>query len=227
MAGGHTAPVMRRGDDVLRVPGPWTPNVHALMRGLRAAGVAVVPRPRGVDERGREVVEYVAGDCPVYPMPPWVWGDDVLRQVARAVRAVHDASATLDLPLDGWRFPPVEPVEVVCHGDVAPYNTVWRDATLVALIDWDHAVPAPRAYDLGYAAYRFVSLTPPGHPDGHDIPWEERLRRLGAFCEAYGGADPAEVLRCAIASLDRLVANASIHAPLYAADAAWLRERTG
>ena len=225
LPGGHTAPVVRRGGDVLRVAGPWTPNVHALMNGLRAAGVAVVPEPRGVDEQGREVVEYVAGDCPVYPLPEWVWSDDALRQVARAVRAVHDATATLDLPHYGWRFEPVEPVEVVCHGDVAPYNTVWRCGTLVALIDWDCAVPAPRAWDLGYAAYRFVSLTPPGHPDGRGLPWDEQRRRLETFCEAYGGADPDDVLRCAVTRLDRLVARGSIHAPLYVADAAWLRSR--
>lgn len=223
MAGGFTAPVVRIGGTVRRRPGPWTPNVHRLMRGLRAAGVDVVPEPHGVDDEGREVVEYVPGDCPAYPMPAWVWGDDVLVQVAHAVRAIHDASAGLALPLDGWRSPPVEPAEVVCHGDVAPYNCVFRDGRLVALIDWDFAIPAPRGWDLGYAAYRFVSLTPPGHPDGLGLDAAERARRLELFCTAYGGADPDEVVRWALARLDRLVANASVHAPLYAADAAWLR----
>ena len=223
MAGGHTAPVVRIGDSVRRVAGPWTPLVHRLMAGLRAAGVGVVPEPRGLDAEGREVVAYVAGDCPVYPLPPWVWDDDVLRQVGAALRAVHDASAALGLPRDGWRLPPVEPAEVVCHGDVAPYNAVFRDRRLVAFIDWDHALWAPRLYDLGYAAYRFVTLTPPGHPDGLTQPDSERDRRLALLCAAYGGADPAEVLRWALLRLDLLVATGSPHAPLYAADAAWLR----
>jgi hypothetical protein len=227
MAGGNTAPAVRVGDSVHRVAGPWTPLVQRLMRGLREAGVAVVPEPRGLDAEGREVVAYVAGDCPLYPLPGWVWADDVLVQVGSALRAVHDASAGLGLPRDGWRWDAVEPVEVVCHGDVAPYNTVWRDGRLVAFIDWDYAVPAPRGFDLGYAAYRFVSLTPRGHPDGRDSDWTEQRRRLALLCDAYGGADPGDVLRWAIVRLDRLVENGSPHAALYASDAAWLRARGG
>lgn len=222
LPGGHTAPVVRVGDAVRRVAGPWTPNVHALMRGLRAAGVPYVPEPLRVSG-GDEWVEYVEGDCPIYPLPPWVWTDDALVQVGRAVRAVHDAAAALDLPRDGWRWEPVEPVEVVCHGDVAPYNTVWRDGRLAALIDWDYAVPAPRAFDLGYAAYRFVSLTPPVHPDGLGLTPGEQHRRLALLCDAYGGADPADVLRWAAVRLERLVANRSPHAALYAADLGWVR----
>lgn len=80
----------------------------------------------------------------------------MLSDVGRAVRAVHDASVGLALPPGGWRRPAVEPVEVVCHGDVAPYNCVFVDRRLVALIDWDHALPGPRLRDLGSAAYRFA-----------------------------------------------------------------------
>ncbi len=43
MPGGNTAPVVRVGDTVRRVAGPWTPNVAALMTGLRSAGVPGVP----------------------------------------------------------------------------------------------------------------------------------------------------------------------------------------
>lgn len=85
MAGGNTAPVVRVGDTVRRVAGPWTPNVAALMTGLRASGVPGVPEHRGFDEQGREVVEFVEGDVPVHRMPPWVWTDEVLRDVARGL----------------------------------------------------------------------------------------------------------------------------------------------
>lgn len=62
MPGGNTAPVVRVGDTVRRVAGPWTPNVAALMTGLRAAGVACVPEHSGLDPLGREIVEYVEGE---------------------------------------------------------------------------------------------------------------------------------------------------------------------
>jgi aminoglycoside phosphotransferase (APT) family kinase protein len=45
------------------------------------------------------------------------------------------------------------------------------DGRPVALIDFDVAHPGPRAWDLAYAAYRFVPLTAGGHA-------REQLRRL-------------------------------------------------
>jgi len=47
------------------------------------------------------------------------------------------------------------PAEVICHGDVAPYNCVFRDGRPVAFIDFDTAHPGVRIWDLAYAAYRF------------------------------------------------------------------------
>lgn len=207
LVGGHTAPVVRVGDTVRRVAGPWTPAVAALLTGLRAAGVEGVPEHLGLDEDGREVVAWVAGEVPVYPLPPWAWDDAVLVDVARTVRQVHDAAAGLDLPRTGWRRPAVEPVETVCHGDVAPYNAVFDGGRLVGLIDWDHALPAPRLWDLGYLAYRFVSLTPPGHRDGRPGPGPpaEQWRRVRLLCEAYGGVEPEDVVRWAARRLEDLI----------------------
>ena len=227
LVGGNTAPVVRIGDTVRRVAGPWTPAVAALMTGLRAAGVAGVPEHLGLDEQGREVLAWVDGDVPVYPMPAWVWDDAVLVEVARATRAVHDAAAALDLPRTGWRRPAVEPVETVCHGDVAPYNAVFSAGHLVGLLDWDHARPAPRAYDLGALAYRFVSLTPPGHRDGApgSGPPSEQWRRVELLCDAYGGQDPDEVVRWAVRHLEDLVETAADpdHVALYRGDLSWVR----
>jgi hypothetical protein len=205
LAGGNTAPVVRVGNTVRRVPGPWTPQVAGLMTGLRAAGVPEVPEHRGLDEQGREIVEFVEGEVPIYPMPPWLWDDRVLADVGRVVRRIHDASVDLGLPLTGWRRPAVEPVEVVCHGDVAPYNCVFVDRRLVALIDWDHALPGPRLRDLGEAAYRFVSLTPVGHPDGLDLPAAEQWRRVDVLCRAYGEVSAADVVRWAALHLKDLI----------------------
>ena len=206
MQGGNSGPVIRVGDTVRRGAGPWTPRVQQLMRGLREAGVAVVPEPLGLDDEGREVVEFVEGDVPIYPLPAWGWSDELLVDVGRAMRSIHDASVGLGLPLDGWRREAIAPAEVICHVDVAPYNVVCRDGRLVALIDWDYAGPAPRGWDLGYAAYRWVSLTPDGHEDGLGANLPEQRRRLDLLCNAYGDVDPGEVVGWAIARLDDLIA---------------------
>jgi thiamine kinase-like enzyme len=171
-------------------------------------------------------------------MPEWVWDDRLLVDIAGLLRRLHDVSATMEHRLTGWRREAVSPAEVLCHSDAAPYNAVCRDGRIIALIDWDYAVPAPRGWDLGYAAYRWVTLTAEGHPGGRNQTHFERDRRLDLFCQAYGGVDPDEVVRWAMVRLRDLaqlirdgaakgdpvfVANlADGHANLYEADAEWL-----
>lgn len=238
LVGGNSGVVVRHGGTVRRPAGPWTPQVQRLMETLRQRGLTFVPRPLGLDDRGREVVEFVDGDVGVYPMPAWVWSDELLVDVAQALRQLHDVTAELALPRTGWRRAAVEPVQVVCHGDVAPFNTVCRDGRLAALIDWDYAVPAPRAWDLGYAAYRWVSLTAAGHPDGNQLSAADRDRRLKLFCDTYGDVLPVDVVRWAVTYLEdhvRLSRSSAAagdpvfvatvaagHADLYEADARWL-----
>ena len=241
LVGGHTAPVFRVGDTVRRVAGPWTPAVASFMTGLRRAGVDVVPAHFGLDEDGREVVAWVDGEVPAYPLPSWAWNDQVLLDVARATRVVHDVAASLVLPRTGWRRPAVEPVETVCHGDLAPYNCAFDGGRLVGLIDWDYAVPGPRLWDLGYLAYRFISLTPPGNRDGRpgSGPPADQWRRVALLCEAYGGVEPVDVVRWAARRLEDLIAysyaeaaagNAALqntidlgHVRLYEGDLEWVR----
>jgi hypothetical protein len=219
---GRTDRPARDGDRVLRQAGPWTDSVQALLRHLRARGVAWVPEPLGRAADGREAVGFLPGEVPAYPMPAWVWEDDVLVDAARWLRALHDA--TLDFELVGrrWRMPVHEPVEVVCHNDFAPYNFVFRDGSLAGVIDWDTASPGPRVWDAAYLAYRLVPLTAPGNPDAIPSTPAERTRRLRLLCAAYGGLEPADVVATAARRLDELMLLGR-HVEIYAADAAHLR----
>jgi aminoglycoside phosphotransferase (APT) family kinase protein len=159
---GNTSSVWRRGATVRRSTGPWTPAVHRLLRQLDAAGFAGAPRVLGLDEQGREILTFLEGEVPVYPTPPELWSDTVLEEVARLLRRLHDATVEMDLPAGGWRegAAALEGGEVICHNDVAHYNTVFRAGRPVAFIDWDFAAPGPRVWDVAYAAYRFVPLSP-------------------------------------------------------------------
>jgi aminoglycoside phosphotransferase (APT) family kinase protein len=87
-----------------------------------------------------------------------------------------------------WRRCPGAPAtgDVICHNDVAPWNTVYRDGFPVSFIDWDFAAPAPALWDVAYAAWRFVPLYHdglPGSTDSADV--DEYARRLRLFCDAY------------------------------------------
>lgn len=194
--------VVRSGATVRRPAGPWTPAVHALLGHLRAHGFTGAPRAHGFDGEGREVLDFVAGEVPGYPLPAHVRSDDTLAAVGRLLRGYHDATAGFPATLGAtWYFPPRDPAEVICHGDVAPYNCVFRDGRPVALIDFDTAHPGPRVWDVAYAAYRFVPLSDASSPA------PEQGRRLRLFADAYGlgEADLRALPGVAVARLEHLV----------------------
>jgi len=234
LPGGGMGGAVRSGDTVRRAGGPWTPTVQRLLAHLRAAGVPGVPEPLGVDDRGRDVTGLVPGDVPAYPLPPWVWRDDVLRDAGVLLRRVHDASASFDRTGATWRLPGRRPAEVICHCDTSPDNMVFRDGRLVALIDWDTAAPGPRAWDLAYLAYRLVPLGPAG-ADAAPVPLAERRRRIELLCRAYGGVRPEDVLAAVPVRLRELArftreradgdARLLGHVGLYLGDAAWVEAR--
>src|SRR5436190_96044 len=93
--GGFMNLVVRVGDSVRRRASPATRTIQRLLAHARAHGAPWVPEPRGYDELGREVLAFVPGEVP-HAMPPWVWDETVLTEVARALRAWHDATASFD-----------------------------------------------------------------------------------------------------------------------------------
>jgi|GEM_PF-459976 len=252
LSGGNSSAVHRRGDEVHRTTGPWTPTVHRLLEHLHSRGVTFLPRPLGVDEQGREVLTHLPGAVPAYPMPAHVWAPAVLATVGWWLADVHAASrgflaAALDPggqpgePLV-WQQPVREPAEVVCLVDVAPYNAVFDDdGALTGWIDVDTAAPGPRAWDLAHAAYRFVPLS---GVDGHGAGAPDLARyrrRLAALCQAYAtsgdevAVTPADVLATLGPRLEALADDAEArctagaahlegHAEHYRAEAAWLAE---
>lgn len=186
LAGGGTARVFRVGQTVRKPLRPWSPAVHRVLDHVRKQGFEDAPAVHGTDEQGRVILTYLEGAVGNYPLTDEVRSERALVTSARLLRRYHDA--TVDLaqdPGDHWQFGPVEPVEVICHGDFAPYNCVFDGETATGVIDFDAARPGPRAWDLAYALYRYAPLA---HPDNHD-GWgttEQQAHRARAFLDAYG-----------------------------------------
>ncbi len=234
LRGGNSTAVVRVGDTVRRTAGPWTDSVRRLLAALRAAGVTEVPEHFGLDERGREVLSFLPGEVPGYPLPDWVWEPVLVQEAGSLLRRMHDASVPLLGQPAVWQLPAHEPVEVVCHNDVAPYNMVFHQQHLVGVIDFDTASPGPRIWDLAYLAYR---LAPFAEDAGDAAPgMASRLERLDLLIDAYGQSFlPADVLRVAADRLvdlarytDRRAVEAdrpdlSDHAAMYRRDAIRLR----
>ncbi len=181
--------VVREGDTVVRNAGPWTATVHRFLEYLQLAGIDWVPRPVGVSlgaDGGaeRERLSYLCGDVPAYPLPPWVWADEVLCEGARRLRRLHDASVGFSSDGAIWQSPAKIPAEVICHNDFAPHNLVFRDGRIVGAFDFDFCSPGPRLWDIAYFATRTIPLTadPPDDAPGMD----QARRRTQMILDAYG-----------------------------------------
>lgn len=241
LAGGNRNAVVRAGNTVRRTAGPWTPQVHRLLAHLRRKGIVEAPEPLGIDEQGREVLSFIPGFVGHEPLPEWRT-DGVLIAAARLLRRIHDATADVvhDWQTDLWQAPTRAPVEVICHGDFAPYNCVFDAGRLVGVIDFDYAHPGSRAWDLAYAIYRFAPLMHPSNPDSYgDIAEQGRRARL--FCDAYGLEERGRIvpaLQARVAYMAQFLiegaargderAQANIdagHLRIYQTDSVWLAEQ--
>ncbi|WP_326944271.1 aminoglycoside phosphotransferase family protein [Amycolatopsis sp. NBC_01307] len=176
--GNMNAGVVRVGNTVRRPAGPWTPAVHALLAHLRAAGFSGAPRPLGLDEHGREVLEFIPGDVPWPGRIDLLEPDAAVVAVGRLVRDFHDAVTGFVPPAGAsWQvLIPADGAEIIAHHDLAPWNLVAGPRW--AFIDWDTAAPGTRLWDLAYTAQTFALL-----PESVTSTQAARLRLL---VDAYG-----------------------------------------
>lgn len=198
LSGGNISEVIRIGDTVRRALRPWSPAVHGLLRHLEESGFDGAPRFRGIDNQHREILTFITGEVGAYPLPRYMWSDEALVATAELLRRYHDATVGYVAPPEApWQlvYPDATRHEVICHNDVAPYNTVFVDERPHALIDFDTAGPGPRLWDLAYAAYRFVPLTDDDDTRALGLTTPVvRGRRLRLFCDAYGLIDRHDLL---------------------------------
>jgi phosphotransferase family enzyme len=176
LPGGFVTAVVRAGDTVRREPAPNSEFVHAVLGWFEQRGWAGAPRFLGTDELGREVLSFIEGHAAWEPVqPPSVTSDASLGRVAELVREFHDLTA--GTPLAAGR-------EVICHNDLAPKNTVYRDSGTglapAAFIDWDLAAPGERIHDVAHVCWQYLGLGP-GVAD--PAAASERMRLI---CDAYG-----------------------------------------
>jgi Phosphotransferase enzyme family len=200
LSGGNTHERIVRIDDAVHRPtGPWTPGVHALLSHLEKEGFEGAPRVRGIDEQGREVLDYVEGEVVLRPdHDRLLVSDAALAGVVASIRRFHDAVATF---VDWERFAwsdlggdPRGPHEIVCHNDLAPWNLVHTPDGRWMLIDWDFAAPGRRSWDLAFALLTMVPLLP-----GSDLSRERTVERITLFRNAYGDSQfPDDVMGVAV-----------------------------
>jgi hypothetical protein len=186
--------VWRVGNTVRRPRGAGHQVVEALLVHLADVGFEGSPRFLGVDEQGRQRLEYLDGA--VHRTPPWQHDDAAnaaeLGRLASWLRRLHDATADFIAPVGvSPRRPLPLAGDVWTHGDVGYPNVVYRDQRLVGLIDWEFAAPSHRCHDP--AALFAVSVRGP-RPDAPDNDRRAVATKLAAAAITVGyGMTDAEV----------------------------------
>ncbi len=203
--GRMSAGVVRRDETVRRPMGSWSPGVHAFLRHLEAVGFGGSPRVLGVED-DTEVLSFLPGHVPADPewqpgqglrLPASARSTEALVAAGRLLRQLHTAAAGFEPQTAGFRFYPHPPREgeLMTHGDLGPWNTVYRDGLPVAFIDWDACRPLDPMVDVALAAWEFVPLEPDRvlAQIGFD-PLPDIGERLRAFIDAYGVTDRSAVM---------------------------------
>ncbi len=198
-------PVGIDGDVVSRPVTASTTTVHSFLRHLRAQGLDCVPEPLDVRD-GVETLRFIAG---ADGGDGWYHQhtDHGLASAARLLRRIHDAGRGWRPPVGAeWGSPAVPGEDVVfCHGDVGPWNFIWRDNEAIALIDWDYLHPAPPLDDVAYALRWFAPL----RSDVLALEWHhfpeipDRRHRIQVFLDAYAGLPDFDVVDVVTSRMQR------------------------
>lgn len=184
LVGGNVGGACRIGDTVRRPTGPWTPAVHRLLNHLADSDLTAVPRVQGIDARGREVIEHLAGE--VIDVDTALLSAPRLASLARWARHFHDVvEAHHD---EGpWRFFGVDEPQLIAHNDLTPYNVCFEGDEVSGVFDWDLAGPSTRLMELAHLAWSGIPLFRP-------ISADIAARRLAILATNYAGPTALEIL---------------------------------
>lgn len=184
LLGGRLGKIYQEGAFVVRPVRKWTKNVHDFLRYLRQQEIEFVPEPFDLNEQ-TETISFMVGEVYNYPLPSFFFTDGMIISAAKLLRKFHDAGVGYLGQLNGdeeWMMPITSAMEVMCHGDFAPYNVTIMNREAQGMIDFDTLHPGSRIEDVAYAAYRWV----PFSLEDNKLTLEEKIQRTKLFLEAYG-----------------------------------------
>jgi len=168
---------------------PWSYQTQAFFQDLRAQGFTQAPIPLGCDEEyGYEILSIVPGETGSFLENPNLYSVKALTSSALLLKAYHNAAKSFVQKYNKvmpWMLPILNPQEVICHSDFAPYNICFEGDSAIGVIDFETAHPGPALYDIVYALYRFAPFHHPSHPESIDS-LDSQIPRAKLFLDVYG-----------------------------------------
>ena len=176
---GGRSEIFKEGKKVYR-PKPFNHiEVHKFLDYLQSRGSRITPKVIGITDH-QEVLSFMKGT--VYNELPFaLQTDKMLKTAAKLLKKFHDLSRGYIWHLEGneqWLLPAQEHVELICHGDFAPYNVTIVGEYAKAIIDFDTIHPGSAMWDIAYAIYRWVPFEA-----GGDL--QAQIRKAKVFLTAY------------------------------------------
>ena len=154
-------------------------DIHQFLNFLSQKGSSVTPKVMGVSGE-EEILSFMPGI--VYnELPESLRTDEMIKSAAKLLKNFHVLSRDYMSQLDGseqWLLSPKEPMELLCHGDFAPYNVTIENNKALGIIDFDTLHPGYAMWDIAYGIYRWASFEA-----GGDL--KEQIRLALLFLEAY------------------------------------------
>lgn len=186
MIAGKVTEFVRVGDEVLRPVTANSESMKQLLAHLEECGFEGAPRVVGLEPDGEVRLTWIEGWVP-NEAEGWKLDAGALESVGSLLRQYHDSMRGFASRARFEEGPQsVAEGDIVCHGDIAPRNTVFRDGRAVAFIDWDGIWVAPALWDLGHALWQFAPIC------DDDDPWlqhwpapPDRSTRITALVRGY------------------------------------------
>ena len=183
---GRVTEFVRIGNTVHRPATANSESVRQLLRHLERSGFGGTPRVVGSGPDGGVVLTWIEGWVPS-DLEAWKLDLNALESVGELLRSYHDHVRGFR-PDAGFEEGPQEVAEgqIVCHGDVAPRNTVFRDGRAVAFIDWDGIFVSESIWDLAHAVWQFGPVGADNDPSVRGWPAPpNRSERIAALVRGY------------------------------------------
>jgi thiamine kinase-like enzyme len=188
LIGGRIGKIHKIEETVVRPSNLWTKDIHRFLNFLHEEGADFVPKPYGFNEKNEEILSFMPGDVFNYPLPEMFLRDSMVVSAAQLLLKFHNYSEEYVSRLtnnEQWMLPAAYPIEVMCHGDFAPYNVTIVNNEAVGIIDFDTLHPGPKMWDIVYAVYRWIPFKNPNSPDSHGN-LKEQIRKTKLFMDTYG-----------------------------------------
>lgn len=171
-----TEGVVKIGNTVHRPVKENSEFVHKFLKHLEKVNFEGAPQFLGIDEKGREILSFIEGQVPA---DLGYWNDDQIVAASQLIRCFHDATKNSNLG---------QGQKIICHYDLSPCNTVFKEGKPVAFIDFDAAAPGSRISDLAYAIWLWLDFT------SEHVSVKDQGNRIRLMCEAYGLKNKSNIL---------------------------------